>query len=518
MNVHDAAHRLLENVKRSEGQDMLFEDSKLMKVAKETLDGLHERTKGKKIDCEYVAKLETANTQVAFLAGIGVLTDRFAADFAKAVADNKRVAMRMTRKARQTKLVIKEEQYVYHVALEDLPASQGLAALRVDKVQDPDDGTATPMTVLAGGTGALIEGVDTHQGAYDDLEPMGRWVTANDPFGALLSPDFHRAFWRFITGTWENQALLAAGTGLVVMGMDFMHPLLQSALLGAAGLSFARAIKNTIRDAASRGASTVGGYLAGLVGTAGAGVIGRTVYAVRVAMRRPPWYQRFLSPFTWLTERVAALIDGHEYGARLIAAGERFFTQDPMLMELLGVFINGRHAIATVVGAAFVVYYAAGFYTHQYVPSRQQFYLRINDAAVFTDKVGKEEECLDAINRNLENLWPGENPNHPWPRRRRDRVTKARFERELARCEREARDIRAERQGVNDATTDTDEREDICETVDDLVDRLGQLQEDVEALADNVSRELRTTFRVRNAEDCEAVGSVVDDVFSKLQL
>ena len=515
MNVYDAAHHLLKNAKRSVGQDMLFEDSKLVKVAKETLDGLHERTKGEKIDCEYVAKLETVNTQVAFLAGIGVLTDRFATDFAKAVADNKRVAMRMTRKARQTKLVIKEEQYVYHVALEDLPASQGLAALRVDKAQDPDDGTATPMTVLAGGTGALIEGVDTHPDAYDDLEPMGRWVTANDPFGALLSPDLHRAFWRFITGTWENQALLAAGTGLVVMGMDFMHPLLQSALLGATGLSFARATRSMIRDAASRGANTVGGYLSGLVGTAGAGVITRTVYAVRVAMYRPSWYQRILP---WVSETVAALIDGHPFCARLIEAGENHVTKDPVLMGLLGAFINGRHTIATVVGAAFVVYYAAGFYTHQYVPSRQQFYLRINDAAVFADKVEKEKDCLDAIYRNLENLWPNENLNHPRSRRQRDRATKARFERKHARCEREARDIRAERQGLNDATTDTDEREDICEKVDDLVDRLGQLQEDVEALADDVSRELRTTFRVRNAEDCEAVGSVVDNVFAKLQL
>lgn len=522
MNIHDAAHRLLTSLRPGvEHDDASIKDSGLIKLVKQTLDDLHQRTKDETIDCDYVARLETANTQVAFLAGIGLYTEQFAADFAKAVADNKSAAMKMTREARQTKLEIKEEPYLYLVALEDLPADQVMASARADKVKDSEDGTLTPMTFVEKPTGTLIEGVDTHSGAYEGLTTMGRWVTANDQFGALLSADFHQAFWRFLTGTWENQALISAGASLWMVGADFMHPYLQSALIGASGLMFARAIRGVANDNNRNGANNAGAYLGGLVGTAGITTIFHTTRAIRIALTPRTWLQTItdIPRLPWLQEFWAALFDRHPYAARLALAGERVFTQDATLMQLLGTVIDKRHGMMYAISAMFVVYYSAGFYTHKYVPSRQQNYLRINNLDFFKDRIRMVKACITVMRRNVAK-WPREDPNANGNVRRRNRNAKDRFERLIKNLELEAKAIQKERGDVNDAAGSHDGREDACETVDDLVVRLEQLQEDIDGLADDIVQMLAQTFRVRNTEECEPfpTNSVVDDVFAKLQL
>jgi hypothetical protein len=188
-------------------------------------------------------------------------------------------------------------------------------------------------------------------------------------------------------------------------------------------------------------------------------------------------------------------------------------------MQLLGAAINNRHGVMYVISAMFVAYYSAGFYTHKYVPSRQQNYLRINNLDFFKDRIKMVKACIAVMRKNVAK-WPREDPNANGNVRRRNRNAKDRYERRIKNLELEAKAIQKERGDVNDATDSHDGREDACETVDDLVVRLEQLQEDVDELADDIVQELAATFRVRNTEECEPfpTNSVVDDVFAKLQL
>ena len=313
-NVHDAAYRLLQNPppKRAKKADddsegvyldelraYILNDSKEMRECWSALNGLHQRTSEAPIDCEYVATLEATNAYVAYLAGIGIVTEKFATKFAEAVELNKRAAMTMTAEARQTKLSPGDTEEIYLIEPEDRPSKGARRGSYGDffvSAKDSgadvyDDGELTPRTESAS-TGARLPVYDDFPGAYDDLEELGDWVTAGDDWDTLLSWDRIRSFGRFINGTHTNRAIVAAGTGIMLMGADFINPYVRAALFGGAAWALARSARRATAQAED---NDLAEWAAGL----GAGGFATFAVALQQALTPPPaglwWHVASLS-------------------------------------------------------------------------------------------------------------------------------------------------------------------------------------------------------------------------------
>ena len=540
MDVHDAAYRLLHSVKRAKSDDdggsvdpdeelraYLNGDSKEMWACYKALNGLHQRTSKVPIDCGYVATLETANAYVAYLAGIGIVTDKFAADFAEAVTLNKDAAMTMTAEARQTKLSPGKKEELYLIESEDRPSKRAPRASYGDffvsgrgSSGDADEGELTPRTEF-NSTGARLPVYDDFAGAYEGLTEMGDWVTANDAEDDLFSWDRFKSFARFINGTHTNRAIVAAGTGIMLMGADFLPPYLRIALFGGTTYIMTRAARRAANQAAE---NELAQWAAGL----GAGGFTAFLAAMEQALNPPP-----PGPMGW-RDRFIAWWDGHPVGAGIFSRlangvpGIERIRNNPLLVQAATAIFTSRHTLAIGTLLGFVVYYAAAHHSWHYVPSRQRYYLHINRLEIFEKYTDDIKECLKKIKRNIEKYRPMPDvpsanglrmvrPSHDaqqiWNTDKRDHTYLAdQYEDDLDTILRRRRD-------VNDDADTNDELEQACLDVNGFMDDLRTKERQVQRLARQVRQKLATFIPpIRVPPICPTNASVVDEVFAKLRL
>ena len=551
-NVHDAAYRLLQNPppKRAKKADddsegvyldelraYILNDSKEMRECWSALDGLHQRTSEAPIDCEYVATLEATNAYVAYLAGIGIVTEKFATKFAEAVELNKRAAMTMTAEARQTKLSPGDTEEIYLIEPEDRPSKGARRGSYGDffvSAKDSgadvyDDGELTPRTESAS-TGARLPVYDDFPGAYDDLEELGDWVTAGDDWDTLLSWDRIRSFGRFINGTHTNRAIVAAGTGIMLMGADFINPYVRAALFGGAAWALARSARRATAQAED---NDLAEWAAGL----GAGGFATFAVALQQALTPPPaglggMWHRF-------QEKFAETFDDDVVGARLFSPlanhipGIQVIRNDPLLVQTIRAIVGARHWLAAGTALGFLTYFCAFHHACRYVPSRQRYYLHVNRLDIFQKYIDDMKACLNRIKTKIDMYPPMADvpapngrmvrPSHDaqrvWNTDKRNHTQQAnQFKDDLD-------DIYARRRNVNDDATTNDELEQACVTVNRYMNDMRAMERQIQRLAATVRAKLLTfnpAIRLRDAI-CPRThprlnASVVEEVFAKLAL
>jgi hypothetical protein len=298
-------------------------------------------------DCEYLAQLATANGYVEFLAGIGIVTEAFAEQFAKAVDQNLSIAMtKMTSEERQRELVMGEEQYTYlvgagasasanepakRVAGDDLshlfvtPQRARNRAQYESESDDDDDGLEdvpdVPMTPVFKKPGVrevktamqapgdadeeAVSRYDQGPGLYDGLTEMGRWVTANDLRDDLLSKDRWLSFVRMVTGTFTGATLLSAGTIVVVSALDMIPWPVRAGMVGLGGLGLryaARRGQSGARTEARARGGDFGAFTATLIVQGGQQVLTDLIMAYQVTLRPA---RVGGGPLAWLSEQIA---------------------------------------------------------------------------------------------------------------------------------------------------------------------------------------------------------------------
>ena len=298
-------------------------------------------------DCEYLAQLATANGYVEFLAGIGIVTEAFAEQFAKAVDQNLSIAMtKMTSEERQRELVMGEEQYTYlvgagasasanepakRVAGDDLshlfvtPQRARNRAQYESESDDDDDGLEdvpdVPMTPVLKKPGVrevktamqapgdadeeAVSRYDQGPGLYDGLTEMGRWVTANDLRDDLLSKDRWLSFVRMVTGTFTGATLLSAGTIVVVAALDMIPWPVRAGMIGLGGLGLryaARRGQSGARTEARARGGDFGAFTATLIVQGGQQVITDLIMAYQATLRPA---RVGGGPMAWLRDQIA---------------------------------------------------------------------------------------------------------------------------------------------------------------------------------------------------------------------
>jgi hypothetical protein len=552
MNVHDAAFRLLQNPppKRSKkagdgsaGLDLdglrayILDDSKEMRECWSALNDLHKRTSEVPIDCEYVATLEATNAYVAYLAGIGILTEKFATKFAEAVELNKRAAMTMTAEARQTKLSPGDTEEIYLIEPEDRPSKGARRASYGDffvSAKDSgadvyDDGELTPKTESAS-TGARLPVYDDFPDAYDDLEELGDWVTAGDEWDTLLSWDRIRSFGRFINGTHTNRAIVAAGTGIMLMGADFINPYVRAALFGGATWALARSARRATAQAED---NDLAEWAAGL----GAGGVAAFAVALQQALTPPP-----AGPLgTWqrLRERLVGAVDGDVVGARLFSAladripGLQTIRDSAFLVETIRAIVGARHYLAAGTALGFLTYFCAFHHSCRYVPSRQRYYLHVNRLDIFQKYIDDMKACLDRIKTKIAMYPPMPDvlaPNGRMVRPSHDaqrvwNTDKRNHAQQANQLKDDLDDIYARRRNVNDDAATNDELERACVTVNRYMDDMRAMERQIQRLAATVRAKLLTfnppiplPRAICPQTHPRLNASVVEEVFAKLAL
>jgi len=541
MDVDDAAYRLLQSVKRAKSDDggstdpdkelrAYISDSKEMRACWSALNGLHQRTSEARIDCDYVATLETANTYVAYLAGIGVVTDKFAADFAEAASLNKDAAMTMTAEARQTKLSLGITEELYLIELEDWPSKRAPRTSYGDffvsakgSSVNADDGELTPRTEFKS-TGARLPVYDDFVGAYEGLTEMGNWVTANDALDDLFSLDRFRSFARFINGTHTNRAIVAAGTGIMLMGADFLPPYLRAALFGGSAYIMTRAARRAVNQAAE---NELAQWAAGL----GAGGFTAFLAAMQQVLTPPPeepqwWWQRIWHGF-------AAWWDGNPVGAGIFSdwanhiPGIERIRNSQFLMQAATTIYTSRHTLAVSTLLGFVTYYAAAHHSWHYVPSRQRYYLHINRLEIFEKYTDDLKACLNRIKAKIKRYQPM--PDVPAPNggmRRPSHDAQRVWDTDKRNHEMDAEQygddldaILRRRRDVNDDADTHDELEQACRDVNRFMNDLRAKERQIQRLAARVRAKLASFVPpIHVPPICPTNASVVDEVFAQLRL
>lgn len=420
-------------------------------------------------DCEYLAQLATANGYVEFLAGIGIVTEAFAEQFAKAVDQNLSIAMtKMTSEERQRELVMGEEQYTYLVgsgASESEPskrmAGDDLSHLFVtpqrarnraqyesesdddDELEDDLNVPTTPVlkkpdvrevkTAMQAPGDADEEAMsryDQGPGLYDGLTEMGRWVTANDLRDDLLSKDRWLSFVRMVTGTFTGATLLSAGTIVVVGALDMIPWPVRAGMIGLGGMG--------LRYAARRGASGArteararggdfGAFVSTLIVQGGQQVLTDLIRAYQATLRPA----RIIGgPRAWLTEQFATYLGpylsaipgriGRWMGDPGIALGEvrlsntaevaayaKRVIQNPWMRSLVTSLFAYRYFLAGATVAGSLFYYFVPHHSTKYVPNRQRYYLGINSAKTFKRLKKDRDDELKNINDLIGLIRPG---------------------------------------------------------------------------------------------------------------
>jgi len=552
MNVHDAAYRLLQNPppKRakkagdgSAGLDLdglrayILDDSKEMRECWSALNGLHKRTSEVPIDCEYVATLEATNAYVAYLAGIGIVTEKFATKFAEAVELNKRAAMTMTAEARQTKLSPGDTEEIYLIEPEDRPSKGARRASYGDffvSAKDSgadvyDDGELTPKTESAS-TGARLPVYDDFPDAYDDLEELGDWVTAGDEWDTLLSWDRIRSFGRFINGTHTNRAIVAAGAGIMLMGADFINPYVRAALFGGATWALARSARRATAQAED---NDLAEWAAGL----GAGGFAAFAVALQQALTPPPAGP--LGTFDRLREWAIGRVDGDVVGARLFSRlanhipGIQTIRDSAFLVETIRAIVGARHYLAAGTALGFLTYFCAFHHSCRYVPSRQRYYLHVNRLDIFQKYIDDMKACLDRIKTKIvmyppmpdvpapngRMVRPSHDTQRAWNTDKRNHTQQANEYKE------DLDDIYARRRNVDDDATTNDELERACVTVNGYMNDMRAMERQIQRLAALVRATLLTfnppiplPRAICPQTHPRLNASVVEEVFAKLAL
>lgn len=556
MNVHDAAYRLLQNppAKRAKKASddsayldldglraYILNDSKEARECWSALNNLHKRTSEEPIDCEYVATLEATNAYMAYLAGIGVVTEKFATKFAEAVELNKRAAMTMTAEARQTKLTLGKTQEIYLIEPEDRPSKGARRASYGDffvSAKDSesdvyDDGELTPRTESAS-TGARIPAYDDFTGAYDDLEELGDWIPAGDEWQTLISFDRLKSFYRFVTGTHTNRAIVAAGTGLILMGADFINPYVRAALFGGSVFVLARSAR---RATAQAEANDLAEWAAGL----GAGGFAAFLAALQQALTPPPAGP--LGMWQRLRELFVGAIDGDTVGARIFSAladhipGIQTIRDSALLVETIRLIVEARHWLAGGTALAFLTYFCAFHHACRYVPSRQRYYLHVNRLDIFQKYIDDMKACLDRIktkiemyppmadvpqvmaNGNIRMVRPSHDAQRVFNTDKRNHMQKVNEYKE------DLDDIYARRRNIDDDATGNDELEQACVNVNRYIDDMRTKERQIQRLAAAVRAKLLTfnppiplPRAICPQTHPRLNASVVEEVFARLAL
>lgn len=409
-------------------------------------------------DCEYLAQLATANGYVEFLAGIGIVTEAFAEQFAKAVDQNLSIAMtKMTSEERQRELVMGEEQYTYRVGsgasadanepakrmagddLSHLFVTPQRARSRAHDESESDDDDDDGLDVREGKTAMQAPGdadeeavsrYDRGPGLYDGLTEMGRWVTANDLEDDLLSKDRWLSFVRMVTGTFTGATLLSAGTIVVVAALDMIPWPVRAGMIGLGGLGLryaARRGQSGARTEARARGGDFGAFVATLIVQGGQQVLTDLIRAYQVTLRDA----RIMGgPMAWLREQIAiyagpylaaipgpigrwmgnpgiALGEVRLSNAAEVAAYAKRVLQTPWMRSLVTALAASRHFLAGATIAGSLYYYFIPHHATKYVPNRQRYYLGINSAKTFKRLKEKRDNELKKISDLIGLLRPG---------------------------------------------------------------------------------------------------------------
>ena len=422
-------------------------------------------------DCDYLAMLATANGYVEFLAGIGIVTEAFAEQFAKAVDQNLSIAMtKMTSEERQRELVMGEEQYTYLVGSgADASANEPAKRMAGDDLShlfvtpqrarnrarygsesDDDDELEDDLNVPTGpdfkksdvrevktamqapgdADEEAVSRYDQGPGLYDGLTEMGRWVTANDLRDDLLSKDRWLSFVRMVTGTFTGATLLSAGTIVVVASLDMIPWPVRAGMIGLGGLGLryaARRGQSGARSAARARGGDFGAFAATLIVQGGQQVLTDLIMAYQATLRPT---RIAGGPLGWLAEKfaihlgpsLARLPDpiGRWMGNSDIALGEvrlsntadaaayaKRVIQDPWMRSLVTSLFANRYYLAGATVAGSLFYYFVPHHSTKYVPNRQRYYLGINSAKTFKRLKKDRDGELKNINDLIGLIRPG---------------------------------------------------------------------------------------------------------------
>lgn len=413
-------------------------------------------------DCEYLAQLATANGYVEFLAGIGIVTEAFAEQFAKAVDQNLSIAMtKMTSEERQRELVMGEEQYTYRVGsgasadanepakrmagddLSHLFVTPQRARSRAHDESGSDDDDDDGLDVREGKTAMQAPGdadeeamsrYDRGPGLYGDgavgLTEMGRWVTANDFSDDLLSKDRWLSFVRMVTGTFTGAALLSAGTIVVVAALDMIPWPVRAGMIGLSGLGLryaARRGQSGARTEARARGGDFGAFVATLIVQGGQQVLTDLIRAYQVTLRDA----RIMGgPMAWLREQIAIYAGPHLaaipgpigrwMGNPGIALGEvrlsnaaevtayaKRVLENPWMRSLVTTLAASRYFLAGATVAGSLYYYFIPHHATKYVPNRQRYYLGINSTKTFKRLKKDRDDELKNISDLIGLIRPG---------------------------------------------------------------------------------------------------------------
>lgn len=395
-------------------------------------------------DCEYLATLEFAYGNVLLLEGLGILTPEFALSFAEAVNANRDVAWTLTPEARQSKLGVSVAQRVYRIQPEDRaepypgsPRSPPPSSYRMDAEGVVDlDGPWTPGTTVVDtdmdADEARLPVYDRGAGLYTGLTEFGHWVTARDEYDDLLSKERFESFARFITGTSGNQALLATGSVLVLVGADFLPATVRAVGIAAGGVVLRRSARRLgtagqrqhVAEAGAVGVAAGLGQLASAFPT-----LEGFVAAIRAALTEPAG---FTGPFYRFAENVAYrvgpqlhrlpffgfdAITGEQaiHATRLQLAGYlgqrtvQTILKWPLLTQFVLALTEHRQTLAIGTILSTFYYYFGYHHAHRYVPSRQRYYLAINSAKAFAAKGKLLRGRMKALDKKIAlypKYWP----------------------------------------------------------------------------------------------------------------
>lgn len=557
-----------------------FESNGAVKVATFAFESLAYRVAEHEPDCEYLGALEFAYGNVLLLEGLGILTADFARRFAEAVDANRAVAWTMTSEARQTKLDLNIAQRVYRISPEDRPASYPRSPKTSSRRVDPEDmkmedvvdldGPWTPSTTVVDTTAdadeAAVPAYDTGPGLYDGLTALGHWVTENDEGDDLLSKDRFQSFARFITGTTANQALLATGSVLVIIGSDFLPAPVRGVALAAGGIVLRRSARiathgtrQHVADAGTLGAA------AGLVQIASAlPTIDGFVTALRAALTEPAG---LFGVGHRLAENLASWVGTNFLGttseqaihatrlwlARYLSVrGVREILDWPLLTQAILGLAASRQVLAVGTVASTLYYYFGYHHANRYVPSRQRYYLAINSAKVFADKEKLLRKRIKDVGKKIALYparWPpaagaGAPPAPVNPAILRDKALSVGITNRLTNIVVARQTLAAQNptvpaaeawvrggpapgqggnpnqcpriprgQGVQAGDLDLEKK---CCDVDDLVTRILAVEVEIDNLQAQADQEL-ANFGIQIASSIDT-WSVVDEVFAKLHL
>ena len=375
-----------------------------------------------KPDCEYLAALEAANGYVVFLGGVGIVTADFVTSFTDAVDKNVRAAMTMTAEARQTKLVMDNDQYVYSILPNDKAVPDALAPLDTTVLpksnNTSEDGPWTPATVITTMVDADEDArprYDRGDNLYEGLTEMGVWITRNGHRrNDLLSLDRWRSFARFVAGTSSATLLLATSSAIIVAGIDIIPWQVQVALIGIGALWIRRSARQVTAGRARNMATDVGAFAVagGAIGTVTATSRFKDfVTALQTALRRPTG-DTYMAAGRRLRERIAHAAGGEEAvhndrlfrGAQEGDAGVRNVMNEDYSRWFLGLLLANRQAIAAALVAGNLYYYFGYHHANRYVPNRQRYYLAINSASVFERRWKQQTDVLKDITLSLQKL------------------------------------------------------------------------------------------------------------------